>query len=77
MSTPDTTPVHPLLAKLVAVKPGEARALLWSFAYFFCLLAGYYEGWVDWAVMRLIELFSVVPPLLAAMLLLIGYKLAF
>lgn len=32
-------------------------------------LAGYYEGWVDWAVMRLIELFSVVPPLLAAMLL--------
>jgi len=24
------------------VRPGEARALLWSFAYFFCLLAGYY-----------------------------------
>ncbi len=23
-------------------KPGEIRALLWSFAYFFCLLAGYY-----------------------------------
>ena len=42
MSTADTTPVHPLLAKLVAVKSGEARALLWSFAYFFCLLAGYY-----------------------------------
>ncbi len=32
-------------------------------------LAGYYGGWADWAVMRLIELFSVVPPLLAAMLL--------
>jgi ABC-type dipeptide/oligopeptide/nickel transport system permease subunit len=32
-------------------------------------VAGYYGGWVDWAVMRLIELFSVVPPLLAAMLL--------
>ncbi len=32
-------------------------------------IAGYYGGWVDWAVMRLIELFSVVPPLLAAMLL--------
>ncbi len=31
--------------------------------------AGYYGGWVDWAVMRLIELFSVVPSLLAAMLL--------
>ncbi len=32
-------------------------------------LAGYYEGWVDWLVMRVIEIFSVVPPLLAAMLL--------
>jgi AAA family ATP:ADP antiporter len=30
------------LARVVAVRPGEARALLWSFAYFFCLLAGYY-----------------------------------
>jgi len=26
----------------VAVRPEEVRALLWSFAYFFCLLAGYY-----------------------------------
>ena len=32
-------------------------------------VAGYYGGWADWCVMRLIELFSVVPPLLAAMLL--------
>jgi ABC-type dipeptide/oligopeptide/nickel transport system permease subunit len=31
--------------------------------------AGYYGGRADWIVMRLIELFSVVPPLLAAMLL--------
>src|SRR3989337_1666463 len=30
------------LARVVAVRPGEIRALLWSFAYFFCLLAGYY-----------------------------------
>jgi AAA family ATP:ADP antiporter len=30
------------LARIVDVRPGEARALLWSFAYFFCLLAGYY-----------------------------------
>lgn len=30
------------LERLVAVRPGEARALCWSFAYFFCLLAGYY-----------------------------------
>lgn len=32
-------------------------------------IAGYHGGAVDWAIMRLIELFSVVPPLLAAMLL--------
>jgi len=37
----ETVP-HRWLAKVVAVRPGEARALLWSFAYFFCLLAGYY-----------------------------------
>ena len=30
------------LARAVAVRPEEVRALLWSFAYFFCLLAGYY-----------------------------------
>ena len=30
------------LAKVVAVRPEEVRALVWSFAYFFCLLAGYY-----------------------------------
>ncbi len=30
------------LGRLVAVRPDEVRALLWSFAYFFCLLAGYY-----------------------------------
>jgi AAA family ATP:ADP antiporter len=30
------------LPRLVAVRPGEARALAWSFGYFFCLLAAYY-----------------------------------
>ena len=30
------------LTRLVALRPGEGRALLWSFGYFFCLLAGYY-----------------------------------
>ena len=25
-----------------SIRPGEGRALAWSFAYFFCLLAGYY-----------------------------------
>ncbi|KKC35248.1 hypothetical protein WH87_16740 [Devosia epidermidihirudinis] len=32
-------------------------------------LAGYFGGKTDWFIMRLIELFSVVPPLLGAMLL--------
>ena len=32
-------------------------------------LAGYFGGRTDWIIMRVIELFSVVPPLLAAMLL--------
>ena len=30
------------LSRMVAVRPHEVKALLWSFAYFFCLLAGYY-----------------------------------
>src|SRR5512144_2063653 len=33
---------HRWLARVVDVKPAETRALVWSFAYFFCLLAGYY-----------------------------------
>jgi peptide/nickel transport system permease protein/oligopeptide transport system permease protein len=32
-------------------------------------LAGYSGGRVDWVIMRVVELFSVVPPLLAALLL--------
>jgi AAA family ATP:ADP antiporter len=30
------------LERVVALQPGEGRTLAWSFAYFFCLLAGYY-----------------------------------
>jgi AAA family ATP:ADP antiporter len=30
------------LSKVVEVRPEERRALFWAFAYFFCLLAGYY-----------------------------------
>ncbi len=30
------------IARAVATRPGELPALGWSFAYFFCLLAGYY-----------------------------------
>src|SRR4051812_4205033 len=34
--------LYRVLSRIVPVRPGEARALLWSFAYFFCLLASYY-----------------------------------
>ena len=33
---------QPWLTRMVAVRPGEFRALLWSFTYFFFLLAAYY-----------------------------------
>ncbi len=35
-------PVERWLGRVVALRPGEGRALAWSFTYFFCLLAGYY-----------------------------------
>jgi AAA family ATP:ADP antiporter len=38
----DENESHHWLRRVVAVRPGEARALVWSFAYFFFLLAGYY-----------------------------------
>ncbi len=34
--------VHGQLRRAVDVRPHEVRALLWSFAYFFCLLCSYY-----------------------------------
>jgi AAA family ATP:ADP antiporter len=34
--------MHRLLSRVVNVQREEAAALLWSFAYFFCLLCGYY-----------------------------------
>ena len=36
------TVLHRWLARVVVVRPVEVRAMCWSFAYFFCLLAGYY-----------------------------------
>ena len=29
-------------ARIVAIEPGELAAMLWSFAYFFCVLCSYY-----------------------------------
>ncbi|MGZ8210821.1 MAG: NTP/NDP exchange transporter [Burkholderiales bacterium] len=39
---PSQSPLLRPLARIVNVRPEEARAMLWSFAYFFCLLASYY-----------------------------------
>ena len=30
------------LQRMVNIRPGEMRALLWAFVYFFCLLSAYY-----------------------------------
>jgi AAA family ATP:ADP antiporter len=35
-------PFYAWLRRLVDVEPAEVKALLWSFAYFFCLLCSYY-----------------------------------
>jgi len=31
-----------MLLSTRSIRPGEGKAVAWSFAYFFCLLAGYY-----------------------------------
>jgi AAA family ATP:ADP antiporter len=36
------SPLHRWITRVVDVRPQEVQALAWSFAYFFCLLAGYY-----------------------------------
>ena len=34
--------MHQRLGQLLSIAPGEARVLIYSFAYFFCLLCSYY-----------------------------------
>ncbi|MGH8746987.1 MAG: NTP/NDP exchange transporter, partial [Burkholderiales bacterium] len=41
-TTSSSSALHRLVARAVPVAPAEVGALLWSFAYFFLLLAGYY-----------------------------------
>lgn len=40
--SPQETAIHRLLNRFAQLQPGESPGLLWSFAYFFCLLCGYY-----------------------------------
>ncbi|GJL54964.1 MAG: MFS transporter [Nitrospirales bacterium] len=42
MSAVPSNILHRMLRRVVVVHPHEIRALLWSFAYFFCVLAAYY-----------------------------------
>jgi AAA family ATP:ADP antiporter len=39
---PSSSPLTRLIERVADVREGELRALLWSFAYFFCLLCAYY-----------------------------------
>jgi AAA family ATP:ADP antiporter len=41
-AAPATGPADAWLRRAVEARPGERAALLWAFAYFFCLLCGYY-----------------------------------
>ena len=34
--------LHSWMSRFADIRPDEIRATLWSFLYFFCLLAGYY-----------------------------------
>ncbi len=42
MSTAGVAARRPRLAAWLSIEPGEARALFWSFTYFYCLLCAYY-----------------------------------
>lgn len=42
MSVAEAVGRRPRLAAWLGVEPGEARALAWSFTYFYCLLCAYY-----------------------------------
>jgi AAA family ATP:ADP antiporter len=70
----------PLLARIVPVRADEVRALLWSFAYFFCLLAAYYvirpvrdEMAVQFGADRLQWLFTAVFATMVALIPVFGW----
>jgi ATP:ADP antiporter, AAA family len=68
---------------LLRVEPGEGRALAWSFAYFFCLLCGYYilrplrdEMGIQSGVANLPGLFSATFAAMLALVPLFGWAAA-
>jgi ATP:ADP antiporter, AAA family len=71
------------LARVVRVEPGEGRALAWAFAYFFCLLCGYYilrplrdEMGIQSGVANLPWLFSVTFAAMLAVVPVFGWAAA-
>jgi AAA family ATP:ADP antiporter len=73
----------PLLGRIVPVRADEVRALLWSFGYFFCLLAAYYvvrpvrdEMGVQFGADRLQWLFSAVFATMIALIPVFGWLAA-
>jgi AAA family ATP:ADP antiporter len=75
--------VAPRLGRIVPVRTDEVRALLWSFAYFFCLLAAYYvirpvrdEMAVQFGADRLQWLFSAVFATMIALIPVFGWLAA-
>src|SRR5262245_1985329 len=73
----------PWLGRIVQVRRDEVAALLWSFAYFFCLLAAYYvirpvrdEMAVQFGADRLQWLFSAVFATMVALIPVFGWLAA-
>ena len=73
----------PRLGRIVPVRRDEVAALLWSFAYFFCLLAAYYvirpvrdEMAVQFGADRLQWLFSAVFATMVALIPVFGWLAA-
>jgi AAA family ATP:ADP antiporter len=73
----------PLLGRVVQVRRDEVAALLWSFAYFFCLLAAYYvirpvrdEMAVQFGAGRLQWLFSAVFATMLALVPVFGWLMS-
>jgi ATP:ADP antiporter, AAA family len=83
MSAAGPPALAPLLGRIVPVRADEVRALLWSFGYFFCLLAAYYvvrpvrdEMGVQFGADRLQWLFSAVFATMIALVPVFGWLAA-
>src|SRR5581483_4798691 len=72
-----------IISRVARIEPGEGKALAWSFAYFFCLLCGYYilrplrdEMGIQSGVANLPRLFSVTFVVMLATVPVFGWAAA-